>query len=1178
MATYLQGVTDYIPEFQPFQPDLNFYANVMQTKQSQYDSNWKSLNKMYGQYFYADLTRDGNIKKKDELLKNMEFNLKRVSQLDLSLEQNVNQATQVFKPFYEDKNLMKDMAWTKNFNSQVGRAQALQGSAEEDRRKQFWDTGLRELQYKKDEFKAADDATAMSFGNVAYTPYVNSVELAQKIAKDAGLSIETVDFSPDQKWIVTTKNGEKLREPLSKLFEARLGSDPQVQAVYKTQAYVNRKDYAYSNAAQFNGDKNAAEMKYLENSFNILKEQNKQRYVSVQDRSKVYDTKIKEIEKSIANKTAAPTAEKTLKEYQQAKEINDKILERVEKENNEFNKTSSSTPSTSTGFVNPYGDINSLRYKVDAGMAGMLMSKDLNEAAEIFAYKDFKVNVKENPYKVLDIKHAQAMQQVHARGSYSVRAASIRAQGAVTAAKIRNAGELETLKTSEGLKMGYLKPQPRIDPRTGQMARDQAGNPIVDIVPNENEVFEYRSKVGVADGEVNPAERLNNAQERKTQVFQAAGNQLSIALKKYREMGLITDEQIDEMLNPGDLMQKKKGPSRYDKVLGDYVEKRAVGTEGDYRKDDYIDYDPQLRGFKAKRVTLDNLGSLTAEEVYNLQKTFNLQDSRLFNTGVSTGPTRTVSQKVRVADPNAKDGYRIETRQEEVPVYNKDVKDTRNYFTAVIDNLESYINDNYDVPFINQTAPAIKNVLMPAKMESYVNADIEDWKYQTRVAMAEEIPFADQLFDENNNLLSKEALRSIASKAIYDEYPNVESKQGFFESVMNTFSYYTGNKELNPETMKYWKSWGDYFTKDDQAPGPIKEAFLKYGKYVLPTLPGGIQLQAAGAATNLLQKAGLITPPPKALKDAAYIALLDNLESAYDKVFTNATNSEWYKNKGLANMPTFSILNEGGTGFASTGSGIEVLPQAPGTKGFQAFHGLASDFRRIPSFDGKESAILFGNLEGISGTEKSALDDTDTAVSQTRKGQAILQALFSQASLPNNDLKPFTIVAQNIAGGSYDKGAMIVMPDPKWLEQFKSTDEKNTNNLLTKDEYNSILQNGLSVISNVDNFSNSLMGSTYKTALENIVDYRGYYEETVPGGGKVRIDKGTGVGVSDYITSTTFDAYDPQTKETLKGMAYDSFAPKSRELPLFLKNQIDLLNQNRELNVQANNGYFDENY
>ena len=92
MATYLQGVEDYIPQFQPFDPDLNFYANVLQTKQTQYDSNWKAINKIYGQYFYSDLTRDGNIAKKDELIKSIDFNLRRISGLDLSLEQNVEQA------------------------------------------------------------------------------------------------------------------------------------------------------------------------------------------------------------------------------------------------------------------------------------------------------------------------------------------------------------------------------------------------------------------------------------------------------------------------------------------------------------------------------------------------------------------------------------------------------------------------------------------------------------------------------------------------------------------------------------------------------------------------------------------------------------------------------------------------------------------------------------------------------------------------------------------------------------------------------------------------------------------------------------------------------------------------------------------------------------------------------
>jgi hypothetical protein len=435
MATYLQGVTDYIPQYQPFQPDLNFYANVMQTKQTQYDTNWKALNKMYGQYYHADLTRDENVEKKESYLKNIEFNLKRVSQLDLSLEQNTTQATQIFKPFYEDKGLMKDMAWTKNFNSQYGMAQSYKNAYDDKQRAKYWDTGLREMDYMKDEFKNASSDKAMSFGNVQYTPYVNVIEKAQKIAKDSGLSVETVEFSKDPgqpDWIIKNKNGEALIEPLSKLFEAELGADPGVQAVYKTQAYVNRKDYAYSNAAQFGGDKDKAEMKYLEDSFNTLKQNSIIRHKQLVAQAGAYDKRMQDLQKQVDNGTASPDVEAELAKYKLNKDINDKVLARSEEEQKQLNGDSSSTLVTSTGFKNPYGDIESLRYKVDNGMASSLMQKDLDEAANIFAYKDAKQDIQANPYAVNEQKHMFSMQQIAARNA-----------GLERAARIRNAGEAQ---------------------------------------------------------------------------------------------------------------------------------------------------------------------------------------------------------------------------------------------------------------------------------------------------------------------------------------------------------------------------------------------------------------------------------------------------------------------------------------------------------------------------------------------------------------------------------------------------------------------------------------------------------------------------------------------------------------------------------------------------------------
>jgi len=364
MATYLSGVTDYIPQLQPFQPDLSLYSNVLQTKQTQYDTAWKAINKVYSQYFYADLTREDNLKKKEQLMKNIDFNLKRVSGLDLSLTQNVAQATQVFKPYYEDNGIMKDMAWTKNFNSQVARSEGYKNSDNEEQRKRYWDTGVQALNYMRDEFKEASAADALAMGNAKYTDYVDVQQKALKIAKDADLNIESMSFSPDGRWLIKKTNGDQLIKPLNQLFEAQLGNDPAIQAVFKTQAYVDRKDYAYSNAAQFNGDKNAAEMKYLETNL----------------------------------------------QYEEAKQINDTILERTEKENSEMS-AGSSTATTSTGFQNPYGDIKSLRWKVDNARASMLMQKELGEAAQSLAYRKAKVDMDANPYAVNEQQHGFRMQE-----------------------------------------------------------------------------------------------------------------------------------------------------------------------------------------------------------------------------------------------------------------------------------------------------------------------------------------------------------------------------------------------------------------------------------------------------------------------------------------------------------------------------------------------------------------------------------------------------------------------------------------------------------------------------------------------------------------------------------------------------------------------------------------------
>ena len=66
MATYIQGVTDYIPEVQAFQPDYNFLGNILQNKQSKYDANYKAISQTYGNLLNSQMLRKDNIEKRLE--------------------------------------------------------------------------------------------------------------------------------------------------------------------------------------------------------------------------------------------------------------------------------------------------------------------------------------------------------------------------------------------------------------------------------------------------------------------------------------------------------------------------------------------------------------------------------------------------------------------------------------------------------------------------------------------------------------------------------------------------------------------------------------------------------------------------------------------------------------------------------------------------------------------------------------------------------------------------------------------------------------------------------------------------------------------------------------------------------------------------------------------------------
>lgn len=408
MATYLQGAVDYIPQIQPFAPNLNLYANVLQTKQSKYDSNWKSLNNVYSQYFYADLSREDNQERRDDLMTAIDFNLKKVSGLDLSLEQNVRQAKQLFTPFYEDKYLMRDMVYTKNYTQERNRGLSYKNARNEKDKENYWDAGIKYLDYKMQEFKDADLSETLNFGGLAYTPFVNIQKKAMDLAKQFG-NVESTSFSPDGRYMIVNRNGEQLREPLHRLFEATFGNDPAAQEMFQVMAYVNRKDYAQTNASLFGGDAKQAEMKYLQDQFENFSKQQKLEFENQQDNLKVINNFITDLQKQEEAGTITDAGRKALREYIYSKEIIETNLSRAEKLNTELNIDPGSL-NTGKGFQNPYEDIETLRRKVDGAVANSLFSKQLQEAAQNYSIMNMKQTVTADPYAVIDYKHKKSMQ------------------------------------------------------------------------------------------------------------------------------------------------------------------------------------------------------------------------------------------------------------------------------------------------------------------------------------------------------------------------------------------------------------------------------------------------------------------------------------------------------------------------------------------------------------------------------------------------------------------------------------------------------------------------------------------------------------------------------------------------------------------------------------------------
>jgi len=404
MATYLPGVTDYIPRIQPFVPDFNFYSNALQTKQAQYDAGYEKISSIYGTLLNSEMSRTDNINRRDEFFTKIDNDIKKISGLDLSKDQNVKAAGKIFQPLIDDKFIQRDIAFTKNYRRELERAEGFKNCTDEKKcGGKYWDGGVRALNYKLDEFTKVNINDTLGFANPTYTPYVNVYAKAMDFAKEMGFDeAQNISWTPDGRYIITTTGGPQQIPSLTDAFVNYLKGDGAAMSMYQTSAYLERKDYATQYAEKFGGEE-GAERDYLNTKITEINRIQQELLKQAEEELKTTKNKKVAGQKSIEK---TPIEENLDKSFLEA--FNS--LNTQEELNTSAVDFSKSTLSNIEGIENL--DINSMRARVDSAMANQLFYGDMQGAATDFAMNTMKVDIKADQYALAGYEHSLRVSEI----------------------------------------------------------------------------------------------------------------------------------------------------------------------------------------------------------------------------------------------------------------------------------------------------------------------------------------------------------------------------------------------------------------------------------------------------------------------------------------------------------------------------------------------------------------------------------------------------------------------------------------------------------------------------------------------------------------------------------------------------------------------------------------------
>ena len=224
MANYLQA--DYVPEDKLFVPNYNLINMTLQARQSQYDQGFAQVKGLYNSVLNSKATNAGNIQQQGVYLKNIQDSLKNLPSVDLSVSKNVSAANDIFNPFYEDQELMRDIGITKISGSELSKGQSFLTSDDAKKRAMHSSISDEYVGIPLDELRRGQrgDGSLMAVKPRYYVPAVDLGEKFKSFLTEKGLSVFS-DTRDGKGTILRSTNGKLQEAPLRSLFDGLVTGD-----------------------------------------------------------------------------------------------------------------------------------------------------------------------------------------------------------------------------------------------------------------------------------------------------------------------------------------------------------------------------------------------------------------------------------------------------------------------------------------------------------------------------------------------------------------------------------------------------------------------------------------------------------------------------------------------------------------------------------------------------------------------------------------------------------------------------------------------------------------------------------------------------------------------------------------------------------------------------------------